>query len=165
MRRTTFIIVVVVALITAGCAKAAEQVAEQVAEHAIESESGGDVDVNLGDDGQATIEFSDDEGGGTITIGGGEIPEDFPVPFPDGGTVVQTMTGPGGGTVTVTYEDRSYDELVAFYADWVKDRGEVSKIQTSEGGQRSTSWIGDQFLVVVADTGEGTVSVTATFGE
>ncbi len=161
MRRTTFIIVGVLALITAGCAKASEKVAEQVVERAIESESGGDVNVDLGGDGQATIEYSDEQGEGKITIGGGEIPADFPVPFPDGGTVVQTATGPEGGVVTVTYDDRSYDELVSFYDDWTQDQGEVSKIETSEDGQRSTSWIGEQFFIAVQEADDG-ITVTAT---
>lgn len=102
MRRTTAALTLALVASTglAACG-GGDKISEQIAEKAIESQGGGDVDLDIGDDGSVKVETSDgtfsaDEDGnitiesedGTQTIDsdiGGELPDDFPdLPLPDG---------------------------------------------------------------------------------
>ena len=133
----------------------------------ITGDDNGDGDVNVvveGDDGeQMTITGDDDEmtvtvegeDGGSMTVGGGDIPEGFTLPVLDGGEVLMSMVMEGAGSVHLAYPGGSYDQLVAFYDDALtlgEDgyRGENSWTDDS-GTHRSTSWIGDTFIVDVSD--------------
>jgi len=129
----------VVALVATACGAATEGLTEQLIE-----QSGGDdadVDVDLGS-GRVSVETED----GSFTVGGGEIPDGFPVPFPDGGTVQSVFTSDGAAAVSLAYPRDRYDELVAYYADWVD--GQSGEWSTSSfanddgsGGQmRGNSW-------------------------
>lgn len=116
------IIIAVIAVVAAACGAATEQLTEQI----IEQSGGGDADVDLDlDSGQVSVETED----GSITIGGGEIPDGFPVPFPDGGNVQSTFVSDGAASVSVAYPKDRFDELVAYYEDWT----------ASQGGEWSTS--------------------------
>ena len=105
-----------------GCGKAAEIAAEKAAEKAIESEMGGDADVEIDKDGQITVKAGDGEktlninskdgnmtmqagdGKSAMTMEAGEsvaLPDSLPadVPLPEGATwnLVQQSTGEAQG--------------------------------------------------------------------
>ncbi len=144
----------------------------------VEGEDGGEVnistdgdgdDVNItveGDDGEeVTITGSGDdedftitvegEDGGTMTFGGGEIPEDLSLPVPEGGTVITSMTMEGGASVALIFPQSAYEQLVAFYEGALPADDSVTKSEAtytdSDGDHRSTSWIGDSWMVMIDD--------------
>ena len=62
------------------CQSAAENIAENLVEQIAEQGEGvGDVDINL-ESGEINLETEE----GAITIGGGDMPDGFPIPAPDG---------------------------------------------------------------------------------
>ena len=85
-----------VAVVLAGCS--GEDLAERIAEEAIERESGGDVDIDIGDgdvriqteDGELSIETDDD---GNVSIRGEGADGDFSVDSEDGVTVIESGDG------------------------------------------------------------------------
>ena len=119
------------------CSSASETLTEQI----IESGGGGNVDVDI-DDETVTMSFEDEEGSGELTIGGGEIPAGFPVPVPDGGEVLSVFESEGNVGATVLYDVDRYDELVAFYEEWVAgaDLGELQTSSTEFEGLQSSQW-------------------------
>lgn len=143
------------ALAIAACGNVAEELAEQ----AIESQDGGDVDIDFdqGDDG-ATIEFSDgdDEGSGTMVIGGGELPDDFPVPVPDGFEVSSTSSfSSADGTqysAVLVWDRDDFDSLVAFYEDYFAGMPDITTSAFTSGDATSQTW----------GNADGTVSVSLT---
>ena len=73
----------------------------------------------------------------TAVFGGGEVPDDFPVPVPSGGDVQAVMESPAGTTLTIFYPVSEFDSLLAFYEDWVNGvGGEV----TTFSGDDLTNW-------------------------
>jgi hypothetical protein len=115
----------------------------------IEGEDGdGDVTITgTGDDQEMTITV-EGEDGGTMTIGGGEVPETLTLPVPDGGNVVSSMEMEDGAMVILIYPLAAFDGLVAFYDDALPPG--ATKQEVNSGGQRSTSWLGDEFIVDVS---------------
>jgi hypothetical protein len=109
-----------------------------VAEQILESQEGvGDVEINE-NNGSVQIEV-EDEDGNTAVIGGGEVPADFPIPVPDGGSVAAVFTQGSDATVTLTYPASEYDSLVATYQDFVDGTGgEVNKVTSSSPA--SVTW-------------------------
>ena len=100
------------------CGAAQEAVSEQLVEQAV----GGDVDLELGDDGQvASIETED---GSLEMSAGGEVPEEWPddVPLFDGGEISssQVFTVDGETAVVVSYTteadpEATFDSLIEAY--------------------------------------------------
>lgn len=133
------IILAVVALVATACGAATEELTEQL----IEQSGGGnaDVDVDL-DSGQVNVQTED----GSFSVGGGEIPDGFPVPFPDGGKVQSVFTSDGAAAVSLAYPRDRYDELVAYYEDWVAGQGgewstsSFTNDDGSGGQMRGHSW-------------------------
>src|SRR3990170_3021142 len=74
------VVLVVVVLAAAGCAKAAEKTVEQAIERQLEEQGSGDVNVDVDEDG-GSVSIETDEG--SFQMGGGEIPGDFLLPVPD----------------------------------------------------------------------------------
>lgn len=136
----------VLMLVVAACGNAAETVAERV----IENQTGDD--VNLSDDGES-MQVTDEEGNtldinsddetivitGTdeegnesiIEMGGTEVPEEFPMPIPDGSEVtnVSSFESPAGASYTVTVEIDPGETaaVLEMYKTWYADQGlEVS---------------------------------------
>lgn len=135
-------IVCVVALGIAACGAANERLTEEI----IEQAGGGDADVDLDlESGEVSVETDE----GSFTIGGGEIPDGFPVPFPDGGTVQSVLESGGSAGVSVAYPGERLDELVSYYDDWVA--GQPGEWQSSEFStdlgdgtfNRGKSWYGE----------------------
>ncbi|MDH5371641.1 MAG: hypothetical protein OEX97_01715 [Acidimicrobiia bacterium] len=140
MRR--FVVVLAsLGLLLAACGSAAETIAEKI----VENETGGDVEFDDGviviesDDGDATVEISEDEDGITITgtddsgdevsieMGGTEVPDDFPMPIfdPSEVTHVSTFAVGSGSSFSVTLEIDPDDagDALAFYQDWFEEEG------------------------------------------
>jgi hypothetical protein len=129
--RTT---VVVVVAVFAMAACSGGDVAEQI----LESQEGvGDVDINE-NNGSVQIEL-EGEDGETAVIGGGEVPEGFPIPVPDGGTVAAVFTQDSDATVTLSYPASEYDSLVATYQSFVDGTGgDVNTFTSSD--PESITW-------------------------
>ena len=138
MRRLA-VLVAIVALLAAACQAASEQLTEQI----IEQSAGGDADVDLDlDTGRVSVQTED----GSITVGGGEVPAGFPVPFPDGGSVQSVFQSDDGASVSMAYPRDRYEDLVAYYTDWVAGQGgewSTSSFTNDTGDGdaiRGTSW-------------------------
>lgn len=93
------------AVLLTGCGAAADEAAERAVEQAIESETGGDVDIDTDGDGSFNIETEDgtissdgdgnveiDTEDGSFSAGTGEVPEAWPsdIPLPDDLTVLSS---------------------------------------------------------------------------
>lgn len=126
------------ALVLGACQSASEVLVEQIAEQ-VEGVDNVEIDTETG---QINIETEE----GSISIGAGEIPDGFPVPFADGGEVISSIViGDQAGVTTVYAADR-YDELVTFYEDWTAQYpGEWTTFNSTNAssGQtlRNSSWI------------------------
>ena len=139
MKRTA-IGLVALALVLTACQSAAEVLAEQAAEQAL----GGDVKIDT-DSGEVSVETED----GSITIGGGELPDGFSVPFPDGYQVTSVFTSDDGEAVTVAYPGGDFDSIVSFYDDWTDGQSidwskTASSIGTEEQSLDSANWTADE---------------------
>lgn len=144
-------LLVVLALVASACGAAAdkisEQAAEQAAEELMEAAGNGDVSVDVSGNGDdQTIQVGTDEG--SVSIGAGsEMPDAITIPVPDDGTIDQAVTSGDTALVSVAYDPSRYDEIVAFYEDWVTKNGgeewekQVSDITTDEGTIRGTYWM------------------------
>ncbi len=89
-----FVAALALALVLSACGKSEEKAAETLAEQALEANSGQDVDVDIGDDGQ-TVTIQTEQG--TLKQSSGEnvaLPADFPadIALPDGYKVMSVMT-------------------------------------------------------------------------
>ncbi|MDJ0952654.1 MAG: hypothetical protein QNJ81_03140 [Acidimicrobiia bacterium] len=119
----------------------------------VEGEDGEEVTIT-GDDDEFTITVEGDDGG-SMTFGGGEVPEDMTLPVPDGGEVVTSMSMEDGAMVTLTFPIAAYGQLVAFYESELPSGDDVYKTESTytddDGTHRSTTWMGDTFLVSIDD--------------
>ncbi len=102
-------------------------------------EDGGKGSVGITGEGDNTIEFSDDDGGGSVTIGGGEVPADFPddIPLPDDYEITAAFsgsTGEGGLGANVSgVTAESVDDLRTTYEQALPDAGyTITSDSTSE---------------------------------
>jgi hypothetical protein len=129
------VLVLLAAVILAMSACSGADVAEQI----LESQEGvGDVDINE-NNGSVQIEVQDEGGEGSVVIGGGEVPADFPIPVPDGGTVAMAISTGDGASVTITYPASEYDSLVSTYQSFVDGSGgDVTTMDSST--PRSKTW-------------------------
>lgn len=138
------IMIVVLALVAAGCGSAIEGLTEEAIERGLEAsgEDVGDVDIDLDEDsGEFRVESDD----GTFSVGGGEVPDGLELDLPDGGEVVSSLTTPDLVQVSLQYPGGQFDDLVDFYdqrlADW--DRSESTF--TNDGTEiRNVSWRGEE---------------------
>lgn len=136
-------------LVLAACQSAAENLTEKI----VEQSAGVDnVDINT-DTGQISIETDE----GSINIGGGEIPDGFPVPLPDGGEVTSVFDSPKNTMVSLTYPAAQYEQLVTFFDNWSTDQGgDWSKGNTTfdQGNGdlvRTANWFGDDVAITIND--------------
>ena len=109
-----------------------------------------------GDDESLTI--TDDEGETAAVFGGGEVPDGFPIPIMDGGTVQSVIETPQGALVIVEFPiaDFDYDSLVAFYEDFSEGPGIAvtgsTKIETAPRFTTLSLEKGDaRFSIVITD--------------
>ena len=147
------------ALAASACSSAAEELSEQI----VEAGGDGNVEVDI-DDETVSVSFEDEDGSGSYTVGGGELPDDFPVPVPDGGEVVSVFEAEGDTAVAMTYDAGRYAELVDFYEDWVAG-ADMPELQTSSAefeGMQSTQWFSPSAgtYISVAETPDDATLVT-----
>jgi hypothetical protein len=158
MRIRILVVLAMSALVVSACSNAAEELTEQI----VESSGDGDVEVDV-NDGTVSISVEGEDGSGAFTIGGGELPEDFPVPIPDGGDVASVFEGEGDAAVSVLYDDGNYDEVAAFYEDWVAgaDMPEMQTASAEFDGMKSTQWFSPPAGIFIS-VGEGLDEVIVT---
>jgi hypothetical protein len=157
MLRTGFLAPFVIVGLAA-CGSAQEAVSEQLVEQA----AGGDVDIELDDDGQvASIETED---GSLTAVTGGDVPEEWPadVPLFDGGVLgsSQVVTSDGQTVVSLSYTTdadpaETFESLVAAYGAAGFTATAESTMGDSSGG--ISSYVGER--------GEVTVSMGVLSGE
>lgn len=153
-----------VSLTTAGCGAVAEKASEKATEQVIESQTGGDVDVNA--DGDGSVEFETDDG--SFSVGTGEVPADWPddVPLPDDVEVLSgaTTDTPDGKLVGITAAtDESPEDLLAGLKDALGDWEISGETTTSgDGSMTGAQWERDGRRVNFAATsgGDGQTSLT-----
>lgn len=155
-RRAGAVLVAAATIVLAGCGSVAEMASEQIAEEAIEAGGGEGANVGLDPDtGELNIEVEGSEGG-SINIGGGEIPDHFPEEFvvPEGGAVrgVTEISGQVGVQVTA-----GPDGLEAFEATKANlaDDGWENVSESTTGDLHSASFQKDDLFVTVGALGEG----------
>ena len=133
------------ALVATSCGAAAEKLSEEAAERAIESASGGDVELDVSGDGDEFTVNVDSEDG-TFSIGSDvEIPSELQIPVPDGGSATSAGTQEGSVFASITYPIGRYKELVTFYDDWTSGTGDewdtsTSTLEVDGRTQRFVSW-------------------------
>jgi hypothetical protein len=136
---------VALALVLTACQSAAENLAENITEQIVEQGEGvGDVDIDL-ESGQVNLETED----GAITIGGGEVPDGFGIPFPDGYQVTSVFTNDESAAVSLAYPGGNYDEIVSFYDDWTSQQPSewsksTSSVSGDEGSLDSANWFDEE---------------------
>lgn len=122
---------VALALVLTACQSAAEVISEQVIEEAV---GGGDVKIDT-DSGEVSVETDD----GSVTIGGGEVPDGFPIPFPDGYEVTAVFASDRSSTVSLSYANGDFATIEAFFDDWTSgEPNEWSKSNSSISGDDGT---------------------------
>jgi len=130
-----------------------EDIAGNIAEEVLEGQEGvGDVEIDE-NNGSIVIEVEDEDGGGSAVIGGGEVPDDFPIPVPDGGNVNFSSSTDQGTSLNITYPVSEYDSLVATYQSFADGvGGDVTTYNTDN--PKSQTWL------VSTDTESYSISVT-----
>lgn len=131
-------------MLLSACGNVAETVAEQVAEQA----GGGNVDLDIDDDG-GNVSIETDEG--SMQIGSDlELPEDLAVDVPGGGSVTSVFDFDTDISVVVSYDIGEFDDLIDFYADWTSNQSEDFQASTSEFDSadgisfRTAVWFGEE---------------------
>lgn len=145
-------LMMVIALVATACGAAAEKAGEELTENLIQTDDGVSK-VEIDEDGdKVTVEFENEEGGGSIVIGGGEVPAGLPIPVADGGQVGSSMEQGSTFAVVLYYPIDDFDGLEEFYSDWTAGQGAENVVTNSMTNPRSASWYGE--------TDEGTFAIT-----
>ncbi|MGI9595725.1 MAG: hypothetical protein ACR2QK_06175 [Acidimicrobiales bacterium] len=106
----------------------------------------------------------------TFTTTEAEIPDGFPVPFPDGGIVESGSVFESGGSklmhVGLQYPSSTVDGLIAYYDDYFAGDDSVAKHDVSSGGERTVGFItnprGQLTAVTVVDQSDGALLLIET---
>jgi len=151
-KRVWILMATTLALTLAACSPAT------LTEQILESQEGvGNVEIDE-DDGSVKIEIEDEDGDASVVLGGGEVPDGFPIPIADGGTVVAVMEQGSEATISLTYNSAEFDAIKSFYEQWIDSSGfgVVNKFETS--APKSISWgleDGDvSYNITVSEAGE-----------
>lgn len=164
------LIIVILALMSVGCGKAAENLIEGAIENQLEEEGVGDVNIDLDEDG-GVVSIETDEG--SMSFGGTEIPNDFRLPIPDYEEVVGVATQTGefaSSMVTLSFDPDDFDDVAALYEDFFSDEGwEVSRTDSSADGDRMVIFYASKDAVSASaivgyNEGEETATVIAQYG-
>ena len=160
MRRLT-VGLAFLALVVAACSPS-EELAESILENQPGVES---VEIDE-EDGTIEIEIEDEDGDASASIGGGDVPDDFPIPLPAGGEVQAVFTQGDQVSVTLTYAEGDFAEIKSFFENWAQGLGDsdLTSFETSNPPSYSVA-SGDQSLnVSVTDVEGAGVQVTAFAG-
>ncbi len=148
MKRTA-VMFVALALVLAACQSATEQLSEKLAEQAV---GVNDVDIDT-DTGKISVETDE----GSFTLGGGEIPEGFPVPVPDGGRVTASFVSDDSMDVSISYEQSRFEEIVAHFDSWTNSQTNEWSTNTStvsvgeDGTLRTVAFFSGVQQILVSD--------------
>ncbi len=149
MRR---LLLVIALLAFAACG--ADEVAEDAIEQGIESQDGsGDVEVDVdSDDGSMDLTIESDEGDASVSIGGGELPENFPWDVPSGGEVQAVSTSSQGNVVAIRYPGSAFDDVVNHFQKIVDSEASADLNTQSIASPPVESWswnlAGDGFVSI-----------------
>ena len=156
---------VLAALVLAACGN----VGEEIAERAAEAGGGGDVDIELGDDGETgEIVIETEDGTQTVNIGTSELPDGLTVPVPDGYEVLASTSFESEEesliSVTLHYPESELESLIQHFDDVFQSNEEVSKVETSLETGRQLLWLGSEDLSInlVKRDSEDVVEVSIT---
>lgn len=162
-----------------GCGAIAEAALEQVAEEAtgVEIEQGDGTVSFEGKDVSVVVDTDAETGTINLTSEGiegeedqeltftarAEVPTDFPVPFPDGGSVESGSTFESGDSklmhVEVRYPGSDVNGLVSYYEDYFAGDRNMAKHDVSSDGERTVGFVtnpdGDLTAVTIVDQGTG----------
>jgi hypothetical protein len=158
------VILAVVGLAVVACGNAADEVAER----AIEAGGGGDVDVELDDEGgEFTIESED--GTQIVNVGDADLPAELTIPMPGGFEVIaSSVIEQGDGemfvTALVTFPGGDIEEIAAHFDEYYEGIDGTSRTQTSFDGGTQYLWLTElgAGVTAIARDGEDTVEVTVT---
>ncbi len=149
MRRWTMIgAALVVAMAACSSGDLAENIIEQ-------SGDVGDIEIDE-NDGTVVIEVQDDDGDTSAVIGGGEVPDDFPIPVPDGGNVMAVVTQGVDTSLSITYPQDQFESIKDFYSDYAASNGDVL-VNFESADPPGAGWTiqkdNQTFSISVGDTG------------
>jgi hypothetical protein len=135
-----------------------------IAEEIIESQEGvGDVEIDE-ESGEVSVETDD----GNVVIGGGDIPDDFPIDVPAGGQVLGVIEQGENATVSLVYQE-SFEQISGYFSDWIGSSGVEVVNEFESSTPQSVVWTlqdGEQgYSISVADLGDGGVQVTLIVGD
>ena len=157
------IALIALALVLAGCGNAAEEIAERAAE----AGGGGDVDVELDDEGgEFTIESED--GSQTVNVGSQDLPSELTVPMPDGYEVIASSVIEQADETIVTavlvFPGGDIEEIAAHFDDYYEGTDGINRTETSFEGGTQYVWLtgAGASVSAVSRDGEDTVEVTVT---
>lgn len=157
LQRRLLTVIGVLALLLGACSPA--EVAERIAES---QEGVGDVEIDE-DSGEVSVETDE----GSMTVGGGEVPDGFPIDLPGGGEVVAVIDAENSTTLSIEYDD-SFDSVAGFFEDWVDSSGLEVEFKSETSDPEVVSWSlatgNDEYysITVGEEIGSGKVSVLIT---
>lgn len=158
---TPLLLVASLGIALSGCGgsdDAAENAASEIAEQLAEQQTGGDVDLNVDDDGAVRIETDE----GSATYGMNKVPESWPsdIALPEGLAVVggsDVDSGEGLMTTITATTDMAPGEVLDFFkaelADW-EISNEVSTT-VGEAELAGAQWDNGSRVVQLSATGSG----------
>ncbi len=166
--RTATLFMFLCSITLLGACNPAENVAEEMMENAIEEETGGDADVNFGNDGTMRVETDE----GTFEAGGNRVPSDWPsdAPVYPGAKVTYSammnpQTGEPGAALMLSTED-SEEDVEAFYtAQIATDGWKVEGTMRSGGMTVITAKKEGRVLSLMITAANGQTSITIGLGE
>lgn len=142
-------VIAIMAVIVAGCSSASDELSEQI----VESVSGVDnLDI---DEESGEVSFETEEG--SFSFGGGEVPADFPFPFPDGYQVTSSLISDTASNVVVVYPKERFEELQAYVDEWTVSQGGewqtgYNEFTSAEGKDlRGANWYSQDMQISITD--------------
>lgn len=173
LRRTMYAALATLSLAACGGSDDSGTPNQQAIEEAIESASGGSVDIDIesGDGGDFTLETED---GSLVVESGGDLPEGFPaeIVFPDDWvrTSVSEMTSGDTEVFSIAFlTPTGVDEALAAFSALLTANGftELTSMLSGEGPDRGgfVGWQSTEWSVSVAvGVDEGTTSLAVNVG-
>lgn len=134
-----------------------------IAENILEGQDGLDnVDISE-NGGTVSLDFEGEDGeSGSMTFGGGDLPDDMPIDIPDGGEVVAVVSVEGSGHVSLLYSD-DYASVISFFEGQIASGGFDESQKIESGPPPVTTWIlqrGDLGVSVsVSESTDGTTVI------
>ena len=132
---------------------------ETIAEQILEGQGIDNVEIDS-DTGEVRIEVEGDDGG-SVVIGGGDVPSGFPIDVPGGGEVQAVLQAEGNTTVSLLYDTADFDTIAAFYESWVGSSGADVQNKFESSNPLSVAWTlekgSDTYTISISEAGEQTI--------